>query len=181
VFHAGWLRRSADDASTVTVFMSSGSDVQDIRDEFEHMVGEANKQLTWAGSPLHIRLQRWEDSPPQRADGAPNARFKDLASKAHLTLVLLNDDIRSGTQEELEAALASPDVQVAVVWTGNPTSRKGVKLRRYLEARKDLFVWEKTGPPGSEPCRLSLLGIVANLLIYGLSVPQVTEPLYEQP
>jgi hypothetical protein len=180
VFHAGWLRRRADDASTLGVFMSSGSDVTDLRDEFDHMVAETNKQLTWANSPLHIRLFRWEDSPPQRADGDPNAQFRELASKAHLTLVLLHDDIRPGTEEELDAALACPDVQVAVLWTGDQTSPKGKKLRSYLEAHKNSFIWEDTGAPDSERCRLSLIGIIANLLIYGLS-HQVEEPLYEQP
>jgi hypothetical protein len=161
-----FLRRTRSSNFRCDIFLSSGSDVFAERDRFEQTAATLNDQLYWTfwnSYPLiHLNVVRWEQTAPQKTGGDPNARFREQAERCHITVVLLRDDIRPGTKDELEAALSSEDVQLAVIWMEpeHPRARKTVELNRYLSTKKDEILWEKTGPPGSDRAWQSMFKII---------------------
>lgn len=164
-----YVRRALRPSRECVVFLSSGSDLLEERDCFEEMVKIVDEQIHWAEwrqDRVHIRVVRWEQDAAHRAGGDPNAAFRAQAASAHLTVVLLHDDIRPGTKEELEAALLEPDVQIAVVWMEptHPRRRATVALRRYLEGKKDVVIWSSTGAPGSRAATLAMMRVVARIV-----------------
>jgi hypothetical protein len=116
-----FLRRNSAYTRRCDIFLSSGSDVHVERDRFERLAEVINNQLYWTfvDSPpvVQLNIVRWEQAVPHKTGGDPNAEFRRQAERSHITVVLLHDDIRPGTEDELEAALSAEAVQVSVIWT----------------------------------------------------------------
>jgi hypothetical protein len=114
-----FLRRNSAYNRRCDIFLSSGSDVHVERDRFERLAEVINKQLYWSfvdSLPVvQLNIVRWEQSVPQKTGGDPNSEFRRRAERSHITVVLLHDDIRPGTEDELEAALSAEAVQVSVI------------------------------------------------------------------
>jgi hypothetical protein len=174
------------------IFLSSGSDVFIERDRFERIVKELNDQFHAVFSEtfptiVNLHVVRWEQSAPHKTGGDPNAEFRKQAKRAHITVVLLHDDIRPGTKDELEAALNADDVQVAVIWMKpkHPRAQKTVALRKYLESKKDLIIWDSTGEPGSDDAWHSMVRVLTKAALTVLrdtvSVSQRMGVHYESP
>src|SRR5947209_903654 len=109
--------RAPLNARLVTVFVSSGNSpasLRRLRDRLQGFVDHVlNPMLFETGEQLRLQVVRWEDYAAQRsAQGvSTNERFVQAARDSHLTVVLLIDDIRTGTLEELEAVLDEQDVE----------------------------------------------------------------------
>ena len=91
--------------------------------------------------------------------------------------------MRKGTKEELEAALAATGVQIAVIWLepANPKKKETVALRKFLEARSDLIIWDRTGPPGSDEAWLSMTRVIARVVISAIASRQAhSEVFFEE-
>lgn len=166
-----FLRRPQGLSYGFDIFLSSGSDIVAERDKFEHITATLNDQIYWTfwNAPPVFRLHviRWEQSAPQKTDGDPNARFREQAERCQATVVLLHNDIRPGTKEELKAALGSADVQLSVIWMEptRPNSKKTRELQAFLNSMKNEFIWEETGPPGSDTAWLSMFKVVNRIAL----------------
>jgi hypothetical protein len=108
--------------------------------------------------------QKLRDRVKRLVDDVINPRLGDYREAgAQLTLVLLIDEIRPGTREELDAALAQVGVQVALLIFERPGGPTNVEKFRELEdyitqlrLRDDLFYDRRCGEPNSDEAWLAL-------------------------
>lgn len=166
----GFELRPGQPTSTYTLFLSSGSDLIQERDAFCSLVNAFNDQLyfaPWTSTLIHLRVIRWEQDVPRRSTpGDGNLQFRELAKNSHSVVVLLHNDIRSGTKDELEAALEEQEVQIHVILL-KPVSRRRretVALKRYLETKRDLIHWNEVGEPGSLDAWLAMTKLLVRLV-----------------
>ena len=167
-------------ASEFVFFLSSGSDVVIQRDLFDAMVRTTNAQFRLRGDPsrrFNLVVDRWELDAPRRNQTWLNEEFVRRAASAHCTLVLLSADIRPGTLEELEAVLAEPTVQLAVLWMKPLGGRSKRKLTELLNSNRDNFLYEVTGAPGSFEATVSMLKVI-QAAVAELTNPKRQEELF---
>jgi hypothetical protein len=94
-----------------------------------------------------------------------NAEFVRRARKSHATVVLLADEVRPGTREEIEGVLAETEVQISVIWMDKPgNSRKQTRLKKYLREQGPQLAYVKTGPPGSHESICAMVGVITAAL-----------------
>jgi hypothetical protein len=167
-----FLQRSPDRQQVVRVFLSSGADLNPQRELFRGMVDATNKQFRDWGSRSRsfvILVEDWEGHAASRTPGHVNKMFVDDATDSHAALVMFANDIGPGTQEEFQALLKMPEVQLSVVWMKESRQRGTARIKQVLElCRKgDRLLYEITGPPGSNGSVVALLkfiqAIVADL------------------
>lgn len=181
-----YLRRDLMLYRQVTLFLSSGSDMMEQRNQFEELVKEVNDQLQWAewpqGHAFKLHVVRWEQDASRKTGGDPNAEFRRQARMAHLTVVLLHESIRPGTLEELEAALQEKDTQLAVIWMSeNRNSRKRSirDLRRFLQEKNNTIIRHETGEPNSPEAWKAMVRVIARV-IADVARPQADGPMSPQ-
>jgi hypothetical protein len=156
-------------SNTYRLFLSSADDewTQKLRDRVKRLVDDViNPRLgDYREAGVWLALETWERGAAQRvARGRRvNDLFVDKAKAAQLTLVLLIDEIRPGTREELDAALAQVGVQVALLIFERPGGPTNVEKFRELEdyitqlrLRDDLFYDRRCGEPNSDEAWLAL-------------------------
>ena len=157
------------------VFLSSGSDLAVQRDQFKTICDQLNTQLAMTNSRIRIDLKRWEDQGGFKVQNDANERFRKLAIDSHLTVVLLADSIRNGTQEELEAALAEEQVQLEVLWmrseqagrTRRPTGL--TKLEKYLDTKRNQVIWTQCEGPGSFSSIIHMYRILTTFVLRSIA------------
>lgn len=115
---------------------------------------------------MNLRVVRWEQDAPKRVDGDPNGAFRRMAAAASVTVVLLRNDLRPGTKEEIREALKAPKVQVSALWLApdHLRSKPTRDLEAYLNRKKQRFIWERTGVPGSREVSASMVKIIARVV-----------------
>jgi len=129
----------APQLTTYRVFLSSADSppLRALRDRVEHVIDRiVREQLMWANEPIRFETQRWETVAAQRTQGTPLEHFVAAAVRSQLMVVLLVDEIRSGTKKELWSVLSHPDpVQVAVLrfTEKNENDANEDTLGRYLK------------------------------------------------
>ncbi|WP_309067093.1 hypothetical protein [Microbacterium sp.] len=147
-----------------TFFISSGADVRQQRDLFEQLVRATSEQFRLRPDPgreFLLDVDRWEQDAPRRTT-AMNAEFVRRALESHATVVLLADEIRKGTKEEIEAILADSRSQLSVIWMQNPDStRKQRALKAYLREKEDQIAYHLTGPAGSPDAMVAMVRVIA--------------------
>jgi len=150
-------------------FISSASDVADQRDLFEAMVRSADNQFRLRRSetrPFTLVPDRWELDAGRRTTDM-NEEFVRRVREAHAVVVLLANQLRPGTEEEIEAVLDESTVQVSVIWMDKPEdSRKYRKLRKYLNDRANQLAYVKTGPPGSQESICAMVDVITAALAH---------------
>jgi hypothetical protein len=161
------LRRPPDHPDTYTVFVSSGDDVQELRGRIKRLTQLLSEQLHLAGSGVSLRPILWEDVVAQTGQTRLNEVFVELARSSHLTIVLLQCEVRPGTQEELEAVLEEGDIQVAVLRFIPDGGCESVDpVIEFLEDRKDDFVlYNSWGPAESDDGWFALARVLFSLVI----------------
>jgi hypothetical protein len=157
-------------SNTYTLFLSSADDewTQKLRSRVKRLIDDViNPRLGgYREAGVRLALDMWEREAAQRA--SPGRKVNDLfvekAKDSQLTLVLLLDEIRPGTREELDAALAQLGVQVALLIFERPNgpldAQKFQELNDYIDAlraRDDLFYDSRCGEPDSDDAWLSLI------------------------
>lgn len=177
---------SAPDASnTYTLFLSSADDdeTKKLRSRVKQLVDDViDPQLRggYREAGVRLALDMWEREAAQRA--APGRSVNDLfverAKASQLTVVLLLDEIRPGTREELDAALAQLGVQVAVLVFERPDgpldAAKLQELKDYMDTlRNEIFYDDRCGEPDSDEAWLSL---VRTLLAFTLGAMRNHDP-----
>ena len=165
-----FLLRSGDDSKKYTVFLSYGEDGRQMCDLLDSMLREANAQLMEQGIPAMIYADRWDHSAAQRVDsGHVNEVFVERAAASHLTIVLLTNEIRPGTREELEAVLQNTETQLAVIWfdVGGEATEIGTPTGTYLkEVVNERMLYLKTGAFDSPQAWQSIFKVVTRLVVH---------------
>lgn len=156
-------------SNTYTLFLSSADDewTEKLRVRVKRLIEDViNPRLGgYRESGVRLALDMWEREAAQRT--APGERVNDLfverAKASQLTMVLLLDEIRPGTRQELDAALAQLGVQVALLIFDRPEgpldAQRFQELKDYIEAlraRDDIFYDGRCGEPDSDDAWLSL-------------------------
>lgn len=148
------------------LFLSSSDEeeMQRLRQRMQRLVYEViNPRLSeYEEAGVQLAIQRWEQAPPQRvAPGQVNELFVAKARRSALTMVLLLDEIRQGTREEFEAALAEPDRQVSVLIFDRPggaDEQKAAELAAYIAEYRDQILYnDRCGEPDSDDAWLALV------------------------
>lgn len=158
------------------VFLSSGSDLTVQRDQFKEICDQLNTQLAMTNSRIRIDLKRWEDQGSFKVQNDANERFRQLAIESHLTVVLLADSIRTGTQDELEAALSENKVQLEILWMrsthpGQARKPPGLgKLERYLKTKQEQVIWTQCEGPGSFSSIIHMYRILTTFIFRNIAL-----------
>ena len=110
-----------------------------------------NPVLQKHGIRVRFDVDRWEDTPPQITSGRVNDRFVEQALASAVTIVLIQDQLRPGTEDELRAVLGTgPDgPQLCVLWfepTGSASKIEVARIRALLEPYKDELIWKDSIP-----------------------------------
>lgn len=100
-----------------------------------------DQSLMEAGSKLRFECYRWEEYSPQKAPdgGKVNDIFVGRVRESHLTIVLLHDEVRPGTAEELNAALEEEEVQLAVMRFSKAEENGDITTLKATLSEKVLF------------------------------------------
>lgn len=165
------LRKPAS-TSEFRIFLSSGSDLDIQRDQFEQLCNMIRDELVDTNHSVRIVLQRWEKTASFQVEEDPNERFRSMAEQAHLTVVLLKDSIRPGTRDELEAALKSDKTSVSILWMRSIESRdkenppRGYKsLEKFLLKHRNRIIWNTCDEPDSFDSVLKMSKLVFHFVL----------------
>jgi hypothetical protein len=111
------LELRAAEKSRFSVFLSSPDEdfLVNLRDRVDSLVGELNAVLHWQREEFRFEVVRWETIAAQRASEDPLLLFVEEARRSHITLVLLADEMKDGTREEIEGAIAQDGVQISLI------------------------------------------------------------------
>ena len=151
------------------VFISSGSDLASERQILRDLVDAFNKQAFDARVDYMFSIRAWEDAVSRRTYGDGNREFRYDASIANVVIVLLSRELRRGTEEELDAALQTDNVQVAIILMDPPDESTEIESEKYLLAKlakiRENVRWFETGAPGHVSVTIAMASILARLLI----------------
>ncbi len=151
------------------IFISSGSDLENERNLLRDLIETFNKQAIDARTDFQFNIRAWEDAVTRRTHGDGNREFRFDASIANVVIVLLNRDLRKGTEEELDAALNAEYVQVAMILMDPPDKSTRFKDEKHLWAKlrqiQDDVRWIQTDKPGHISVTLAMVSILARLVI----------------
>jgi len=178
---AGVKLPEPDTVQSYNLFLSSSDEgeTQRLRNRVQRLVNEViNPRLNeYEQVGVRLNIERWEQTAPQRvAAGEVNQLFVAKARRSALTLVLLLDEIRPGTREEFEAAIAEPQNQVSVLIfdrPGGPDSGKVAERDAYLRPYRDEILYsDRCGEPDSDDAWIAL---VNTLLTFTFSAMQQSD------
>lgn len=131
------------------MFLSSANDVLETRNRISDLITSVvNPILSDNEMAIQLKVDRWENVAPQRATGAKvNDDFVARALRSHVTLVLLQDRLGVGTEEEFDAILNSatdPRPELSVFWfkpTDDASKKEVERIEDLLECHKDEIVF----------------------------------------
>jgi hypothetical protein len=109
---------SATDEYTLFLSSSDQADARMLRKRVKGLVDDViSPELRQNNASARLAVEMWERASAERPrpGETTNERFVRMAREASLTMVLILDELRDGTREELEAALDEPDAQLAVL------------------------------------------------------------------
>jgi hypothetical protein len=169
------------------LFLSSSDDppLRRLRSRVKTLVEDViNPQLIaeYPESGVTIALEVWERVAPQQAGGrSVNEIFVEKVRASQLTLVLLHDELKQGTREELDAAIAA-EAEVSLLCF-QPS--KGLAVRRHRQLKRDIRQYQKLllyGTLGSPQSDDAWVGLTRVLVAFTLaSVRANMQPLGHEP
>jgi hypothetical protein len=176
-----WLSAGTD-KRIFTIFVSCGDDVQDLRELVTSLVDDAvNPVLAQMGVGVRLEVDSWWRTSPHRVPEGErgNTQFVERARAANMVLGLLIDDLRPGTQEELEGALDKDSTQVAVIWCvkrgGWPTTPAG----DWLGPRRNALYVDQAGPLGTNGPIVSIFRLLLET-VFSAAGAQHSEAIRER-
>jgi hypothetical protein len=178
-----YLRRPPRTTHMTTIFLSSGSDAIHLRNRVDLLVRTISTQFQAARSPYRFEIDRWEDHAAQRAPTDNlNDIFVQCAKDSHLTLVLLLNEIRPGTREEIEGVLSEENAQLAVLrFKKNDNDELADKeLQKFLLDNRSKLLYKEVLGPDSDEALAAIIAVLARVVaeVTGGQVPE--EPLSEE-
>lgn len=170
------------------VFMSSSDEeeTQRLRARIKGLIDDVINPLLlkYREAGVLLSLETWERSAPQRVvEGEHvNAIFVDQVRQSALTIGLLLDEVRRGTEEELVAALDDPEIQVAIhVFDrlGDPPDRPARNVEDFLQEHAEkIFYDDRSGPADGDQAWFAL---VRTLLQFTLAAIRDNDPRTQRP
>jgi hypothetical protein len=168
--HSETLRPHIADVRSYPIFISSAQDAEVLRDRVERIVTDCiNKQLSMRGWHVHFPIWRWEDVEARAADRGEtvNDTFVQMARESSVVMVLLLDDLKPGTRDEMMAVRDDADVDLKVLWF-----RRARRLRlrrssveRFLAGHQDVILHTRIDGLDSEEAWVVLTrNLIATLL-----------------
>ena len=152
----------------IKIFVSSGGELLSVRDRLEDLVNLASKVLALSETTLRLRVYRWEDMVARRApeDGKTIDLFVESARKSHVTVVLLECQLKEGTRAEMEAVLAETKVQLVVLRFVPDAGCSGADsdIDEFLREHKDDLLYKVTGDKQSDTVWLILFEVIMQVL-----------------
>lgn len=142
-----------------TLFLSSSNepDARRLRERVKTLVDDVigpQLFLEYPESGVSLYVDMWERTAAQKVAGANvNAQFVTRAQKANLTLVIILDELKNGTKEELEAAVAAPGVEVSLFSfapSRNADPKQVERVKRTLRKYQDKVLYKRVGNPRSD-------------------------------
>jgi len=167
----------------VQVFLSSGDDLKQLRDLVSKLVNDAvNVILNKHDQPVRIEIGRWELSAPHRvAPGETvNSEFVGRARASQLLLCLLHQELGTGTQEELEAALAEENVEVAVIWCVQDSEWPETPAGQWLREHEDDLFIDRAGPPDTSGPPTAIVRTLLDVVFTALTQIKSEGLMHEQ-
>jgi hypothetical protein len=130
------------------------------------------REFPEAGVTLAVDM--WERSAPRKAKkgSTVNDQFVERARTSALTLVLILDELRGGTREELDAAIAEDEVEVAVVLFSPPSGtspKKLAKREKDIRRLRDQVLYDQCDRgPNSDAAWLAITRVVTYFALAAL-------------
>lgn len=179
------LRPHIAGARVYPIFLSSGQDAEVLRDRVERVIHKClNAQLSSRGWPIHFPVWRWEDVEARAAEEGKtvNDTFVQMARESSVVIVLLHDELRPGTRDELLAVKDDPDVDLKVLWFRKrrwlrPDRSSSVK--DFLETHQDSILHSRIGHQDAEEAWIAVMRNLVSTLLKALRSDE-REPYVEQ-
>jgi hypothetical protein len=169
------LRPHISDGRTYPIFLSSGEDAQALRNRVERVVQNClNAQLSHRGWPIQFPIWRWEDVDARAAtehDRSVNDTFVRMARESSVVIVLLRDELRPGTREELLAVKDDPDVDLKVLWFcthGKFRRRRSTSVRTFLDSHRDTILYTRIDDEHGEEAWVAIMRNLVSTLLMAL-------------
>jgi antibiotic biosynthesis monooxygenase (ABM) superfamily enzyme len=170
--HEETLRPHTENIRSFPIFISSGSDADQLRDRVDRVVHRAfNAQLSHLAWQVWFPIWRWEDveARASKSGQTVNDTFVQMARQSSVVLVLLHDRLRPGTKAELLAVKDDDNVDLKVFWfplrrsifrLGRPT-----EVARFLELHKNEILHKRFDDVDGEAAWIHLVqNLVATML-----------------
>jgi hypothetical protein len=163
------------------VFLSYGDEALKFKDRVKRLAEEAfAKTLENTDGSVILNVIEWRDLPARRAPGGgkTNDLHVEMAMKSAALVVLLMDEVPPGTQEELEAVLGDPGIEVVVLWL-NPQGATDTEVARFLKEKSDVLRYKQlAGELDSEDTWVQISANLVYILL--IAIGGVREsPFYE--
>jgi hypothetical protein len=139
-----------------TLFISSSDEptARRIRQRVKRLVDDVicpSLRQEYPESRVTLEVDMWERTAAQKAAG--NAIFVERARASGVALVLIFDELRAGTKEELEAVVDEADVEVSLLSfdpsrNADPEQRK--KVERVIRKYRGQLFYKRVGKPNSD-------------------------------
>jgi hypothetical protein len=165
-----------------TLFLSSSDEaaVRSLRDRVQTLLEDVIKPALQTGYPearVALDLYRWEREAAVRAHGdSVNQKFVEEVRRSHLALVILLDELRDGTREELDAALDAGDVEVSLLaFAPSRDLEQGRReaLEGELEKYGSMVLYNQLGSPRSDDAWRGLVRILVAFAFAALRASQL--------
>jgi hypothetical protein len=142
-----------------TLFVSSSNEpaARRLRQRIKTLVDDVispQLNLEYPESCVAFYVDMWERTAAQKASGSSvNDQFVTRARSASLTLVLILDELRNGTKEELEAAVGEDGVEVSLLSfepSRNADPRQRRRVERTIRQYQNTLLYARVGKPSSD-------------------------------
>jgi hypothetical protein len=159
-----------------TIFLSSSDEAEfrRLRERIQRLIYDRIVPALVEHYPqtqITLRVCRWEQHAPQYdPERSVNEIFVEQARRAHFVLVLLFDEIRPGTRQELEAALAA-SVDVKILVFDRPGQVENSNQEMLLKSLKATYglLYEKCGCPDDEATWFGVFGTLLTLTLQAMA------------
>lgn len=164
------------------VFVSSSDEDETnaLRERVKGLVDEViNPQLlTYPEARVELSLRMSERSAAQRVPEGEhvNRIFVDQVRESALTIGLLLDEVRPGTEEELVEALEDPAIQVAIHIfdrKGEPPEELAKSVEEFLAEHRDKVYYDRCGDGDSND---AWFGVLRTLLRFTFAAMRDNDP-----
>lgn len=173
------------------LFLSSSNDapLRRLRKRVKTLVEDViNPQLLneYPDAGVTVYLDVWDRVAAQSAHGEPvNEIFVKKVKESQFTLVLLHDELKSGTREELDAAIAVDGEVGLICFEPSPTLSKSRRatLKKHVKSYEGRVLLNRVGSPQSDDAWIGLTRILVGFTLAALKHNDLTlrgAPLVER-
>jgi hypothetical protein len=174
---------------TYDIFLSSSSEVKDLRDEVEELAMRSFSPALGLYANAGLNVVRWEQAQSGQVEGeSVNGVFVRVVSECHHTLVLLMTHLGEGTREEVQEAIER-DLPISIVrfepWPDYESGFDPAEIDAFMKGFNDRgkpVLYRPCGPPGSPSAVRALSQTFAEITLgaYTSFLRETRDPLVEE-